>query len=183
MRWSFRKSLEMGPWESRYPPNVIQHGDEVYLFSHSMMLGLFREPEAQPRVGSPVCLNASKSQIKAFSPATYWSWTELYDEEKTDQHDTDLGVLVSKIAGNAVAAEAEAMVATTADVRPWLDAFDEAAKTEAANKLAPLVGAMTLKAISGSGLLAGSGFGGLDRLRAWTLFRGRGRAVWRWVRV
>ncbi len=136
MRWSFRKSLEMGPWQSKSPRPEIQDGDDVYLFCHSMMLGLFKDPDAPPRVGSPVCRSANfPAQIRAFSPSRSWSWAATYEKGASDPVSvTDWLVLLSKLAGNAVAAEAQVMAARAIEVGMWRGAFDKEAEYEAAAK-------------------------------------------------
>ncbi len=133
MRWSFRKSLEMGLWQSKDHRHTVNYGDEVYLFCHSMMLGLFRDPDAPPRVGNPVCRSFRfPDQIKASSPAKSWTWaTMFYELGCGEALLTDNGVLMSKLAGNAVAAEAQARAAQAPKVI-WRGAFDHQAENEAA---------------------------------------------------
>jgi hypothetical protein len=128
MRWSIRKSLEMGPWQSKYPRYPIQDGDEVYLFCHSLMLGLFRDPGAPPRVRSPVCRSTKfPTQIKAFTAANNWSWAQTYDEGRTQGADTNQVVWTSAVAGNTVAAEARQhpVLGNGVDSKPWLGALDK----------------------------------------------------------
>jgi hypothetical protein len=85
MRWSLRKTYEMRPWQPKYPHEIIQDGDEVYLFCHSMLMGMFRDPEMQPpKAASPVCYSSIKQEVRAFSPAlprdNKWHWSQIFDE-------------------------------------------------------------------------------------------------------
>lgn len=128
MRWSFRKTLDMAPWKSDYPHGTIQDGDEVYLFCHSLMMGLFRDPEVPPRVASPVCWSDKHpNQVKAFSPAMYWWFAEMYDQNQLDQlnsTDRDLVVPTAGLVGNAVAEEARVDRPGEGSAA-WLGAFDK----------------------------------------------------------
>jgi hypothetical protein len=130
----------MRPWHSQPPHNNwINGGDEVYLFCHSMCLGLFRDPDTPPRVASPVCQSTNPdflTQIKTFSPAKTWFMSHGYDEGETNVL-THWFVLASRLAGTAVAVEAAAQPPTEPRVMPWLGAFDNEAEDEAAAKIPP----------------------------------------------
>lgn len=128
MRWSFRKTLDMAPWKSGYPHGTIQDGDEVYLFCHSLMMGLFRDPAVPPRVASPVCWsNKYPNQVKAFSPALYWWFAEMYDKNQLDHLNSDDAALVvptAGLVGNTVAEEAKS-ISPAEGSAAWLGAFDK----------------------------------------------------------
>jgi hypothetical protein len=112
MRWSLRKSFDMRQWRPQYPHEIINDGDEVYLFCHSMMLGMFRDPERPPSAASPVCVSSSSpNDIRAFSPSplqssTRW-WAQAFDEGRTQGVDTDYMYNASWYACSAVFQEAQ----------------------------------------------------------------------------
>lgn len=128
MRWSFRKTLAMAPWKSHDHHGTIQDGDEVYLFCHSLMMGLFRDPDVPPRVASPVCWSDKHpNQVKAFSPAVYWWFAEMYDKNQLDQlnsTDRDWVVPTARLVGNTVAEEAKS-TSLPEGFAAWRGAFDK----------------------------------------------------------
>jgi hypothetical protein len=112
MRWSLRKSFDIRQWRPQYPHEIINDGDEVYLFCHSMMLGLFREPERPPFVASPVCVSSSSpNDVRAFSPAPsqagFWVWAHAFDEGRAQGDTATLAYNASRCATIAVAREAQ----------------------------------------------------------------------------